>query len=236
MTASVPDSGFTGGASGTASLTAPSGGTWDFVFVGQRTESAFVQPDPEPVVTSPATLLHFMDGDYRTGEIRSYASAKVSPITASYATGDDFPRNGLAAASISGVAFPDPALVTASTSTQNTLGNLTFTVSPPAGTVEGDLLLVAFAAGRYGGSGEISLTIGAGLTASVNSAVARTRFALCWRVASAADQAGGTSYTISTVNSAGGGAANQGGHMVMLGGLTLTSPGGPVVGHLGFGM
>lgn len=50
---------------------------WDFVFVTQRTENGLAQPDPEPVVTSPATLLHFADGNYRTGEIRSYDTIGV---------------------------------------------------------------------------------------------------------------------------------------------------------------
>lgn len=230
MTASVVNATSVG--NGT-SISSPAGGIWDFVFASQRTESAYAQSDPEPVVTSTATLLHFMDGNYRTGEIRSYASNKVSPITASYASGIEFTRNGLCAVSISGAQFPDPLEVTVSTSTQNTLGNLTFTVSPPVGTLEGDLLLVAFAAGRYGGSGEITLSIDAGLTTAINFAVARTRVALCWRVATAADEAGTTSYTISTINSAGGGAANQAGHMVMLGKIRPTTPGGPVVGYIG---
>jgi len=232
MTISIDDATFVG--NGT-SISSPAGGTWDFVFASQRTENTFAQPDPEPVVTSTATLLHFMDGNYRTGEIRSYASAKVDPITATFSTMDNT-RNGLCAVAVSGAQFPDPATVSASTSTQNALSNLTFTVSPPAGTVEGDLLLVAFAAGRYGGTGEITITVDAGLTTAINFAVARTRVALCWRVATAADEAGTTSYTITTHNSAGSGEANQAGHMVMLGKIKPTATTGrPVVGYVGFG-
>lgn len=230
MAASVGNATYVGNG---GSISSPAGGTWDFVFASQRTENAFAQPDPEPVVTSAATLLHFMDGNARTGEIRSYASAKVDPITATYSS-MDHTRNGLCAVAVSGARFPDPSEITVSTSTQGTLGNLSFTVNPPVGTVEGDLLLVAFAAGRYGGSGEISLTIDADLTTAINFAVARTRVALCWRVASAADEAGTTSYTITTHNSAGGGAANQAGHMVMLGKIKPSGTGGPVVGFVGW--
>lgn len=77
------------------------GGDWQFAFVTQRTASNFVQPEPDPVVTSTATLLVSRFGSYRPGAMRVYASNNVSPITGAYLQGGiDFPRQALVVASI----------------------------------------------------------------------------------------------------------------------------------------
>lgn len=84
----------------TPSIASP-GGTWQFAFITQRTASGFVQPTPDPYVTSPASLFAEVLGGYRSGRLRAYGSNNVSPITGSYSTGDAFPRQALLVAAIS---------------------------------------------------------------------------------------------------------------------------------------
>lgn len=88
----------------TPSLASP-GGDFQFSFIYERSASNFAQPAPNPVVTSDATLLceHITAGSdsYRAGQMRVYASSRVSPITGDYLTGGiDFPQQGLVVAAV----------------------------------------------------------------------------------------------------------------------------------------
>lgn len=85
----------------TPSLSSP-GGRWQLAFIYQRTANNFEQPNPDPVVTSAATLWCENLGTARPGNLRVYASDNVSPITGAYLTGGiDNPRQGLVVAAVS---------------------------------------------------------------------------------------------------------------------------------------
>jgi len=88
------------GPRGVSSVPSP-GGDWQLAFIYERTASNYAQPTPNPVITSPATLLGG-GGSYRAGVLRVYISDNEDPITGAYLQGGiDFPRRGLVAAAVS---------------------------------------------------------------------------------------------------------------------------------------
>lgn len=226
----------TSGGGTSLSVSAPGGSrAWDLVVATQRTVSNFAQPEPEPLVTSAATLLATSVGDARGGEHRFYASSLVSPVTASYSSMDDI-RAGLVAVGIVGGSTPSPADFVVVGDSISTTGAYTFTVSPPVGTEVGDLLFVSLCAGKVSQTNPTLTFQDPGLTPIVqhNLGAGPDCFIyLYYRVATAADAAGTTSYSV-TINANGGVA---GGSLVMLGGvrgsLILRRP---VVGYIGPGL
>lgn len=86
------------------SLASP-GGIWQLTFITQRTSAATPEADPDPQVTSAATLLvdKFSPGTdaYRAGQIRVYGSPKVSPITGAYPSPPANNRQAMVTAAVS---------------------------------------------------------------------------------------------------------------------------------------
>lgn len=92
--------------SATPSISSP-GGRWQFGYIYQRSSSAFLQPTPDPVITSTeAELIHTSMGSgpevHRAGTMRLYAIDHASPIVGAYQTGGiSGSRTGMVVAAMS---------------------------------------------------------------------------------------------------------------------------------------
>lgn len=85
---------------------ATAGGAWQLAFITQRTHRAGVVNEPDPVLTSAATLLvDDFSGTgsttYRAGTMRVYASQKVSPVTGAYLIGVNDGHQAMVVATVS---------------------------------------------------------------------------------------------------------------------------------------